>query len=353
MSNLSGKIDWISFTFKSQDEFCSDEYAKFCKVFPEFQDLQEKGIEVVCRHRGDRFYDHVVTFNDYFRIAYRVKSLGGVQSSRNLGVNVQIPSHGLEYVFNLFGLQVNQVQEFFQLLYVRNCSISRLDIAYDDFNKTFKPYDWEIFRVQDRLVTNYKSFKYISSGRRCKDTFYIGNRSSGKVCRIYDKAGESNGTIDAIRYEFEYHGKFCEDFAYHIREYGTVPAFDNVFSCWVSKVLPEGFEKKNRSEAKPDSVYEKFIADAKLSFSEQLTISKFTDHEQTLKKSAKWIVTQVFPTIKTFINVFGWAKFRALYEASNCHSLDSLFRSDYAVAPDRYDTYVSDLIYKKQIDISA
>lgn len=64
------------------------------------------------------------------------------------------------------------------------------------------------------------------------------------MCRIYDKAGESNCTIDAIRYEFEYHGKFCEDFARHIREFGTVPAFTEVFNTWVVKVLPEGFNKK-------------------------------------------------------------------------------------------------------------
>lgn len=342
------KIDWLAFTYKSvtTDPNSVDQYEQFFQVFPELLDLSVGGIEVKIKEvAGDRFYNRVVMFNDFLRVAYRDCPFNcGDEFQRNMGVNVSIPAHGLEYFFNLLGYEKHQVKEVLELLQKRRCTISRLDIAFDDFTKTFKPYEWGLFAMQKRLVSKYKTFDYKASGRGVSDTFYIGKRSAGKLLRIYDKDAESNGDIPAIRYEFEIHGKYCKDYANYIIKNGYLPDFPTIFSKFISKVLIEDNKNKNHSQAKADPEYLAFLEFAKLSFSEQLEISSFASKEDRLKRSTKWVLTQLMPTIKTFIRVYGMDNFKLLYELSDCHSLDDVFRSNYKLHKYEYDQYLEKLL---------
>lgn len=355
MANFTCKIDWLSFTFKAPElePNSIEQYKAFWHQFPELQDLQNCGIEIQNKgERGDRFYNNVICFNDFMRVAYRDCPFANDDGTgRNMGVNVSIPAHGLEFFFDTMKDTLrkekcgsNDIQKMFALLSRRGCTISRLDVAFDDFDKTYTPADWADFMFSNRIVTNFKSFKYIASGRHENDTFYLGKRSAGKLLRIYDKNGESGGKINAIRYEFEIHGKYCEDYARFIREFGHLPSFSDMFGRFVSKVIVAGSKCENRAMVRIDPDYQAFIDSAKLSFSEQLTYTKFISSEDRLKASVRWIYKSCMPSIRSFIDIFGIDAFVMMYNNSDCHSLDQVFRSNYELHQLEYQEFFMNLI---------
>lgn len=353
MANFTAKIDWLSFTFKAPELAPNsiEQYKAFWHAFPELKNLQNAGIEITNKgERGDRFYNNVLCFNDFMRVAFRDRPFADGDESRNMGVNVSIPAHGLEFFFDTMKDSLrkvggnNDVQKLFVLLSRRGCSVSRLDMAFDDFDKTYTPADWADFMFANRIVTNFKSFKYIASGRHENDTFYLGKRSAGKLLRIYDKNGESGGKINAIRYEFEIHGKYCEDYARYIREFGHLPSFPDMFARFVSKVVVSGSKCENRAMVRIDPDYQAFIESAKLSFCEQLEYTKFSCSDDRLKASVRWLYKTCMPGIRSFIDIFGIDAFIMMYNNSDCHSLDSVFRSNYEMHQLEYQEFFLNLL---------
>lgn len=84
---------------------------------------------------------------------------------------------------------------------------TRFDVAIDDYNKLLD-LD-EIYEVQQNGdFAHVQKFGYHESGERGKlhrgRTLTFGSRQSNAFVRIYDKAVESKGDIDAIRYEVEF-----------------------------------------------------------------------------------------------------------------------------------------------------
>lgn len=78
---------------------------------------------------------------------------------------------------------------------------TRIDISIDDFDKGLK-FD-EIGEACENK--NFFGFKdYLPLGGYGKPmTFQLGSRESARYIRIYDKNAESNGQIDAVRFELE------------------------------------------------------------------------------------------------------------------------------------------------------
>jgi len=91
---------------------------------------------------------------------------------------------------------------------------TRVDLALDDYSKRIT------FEMLDEAVTNknYSGFRkppvvHFSYGKDRKKTgwtFNFGNRNCDRVLRIYDKATESDGQIDAIRMEAEFHDELAQ-----------------------------------------------------------------------------------------------------------------------------------------------
>lgn len=91
--------------------------------------------------------------------------------------------------------------------------ITRVDLAYDDFNSEHYTLAECVQLFRDGAFVSANATP--SSGRLVDDlgsgagsTLYIGNRSSGKLCRIYEKGkqlGDKNSRW--IRYEVEYRSK--------------------------------------------------------------------------------------------------------------------------------------------------
>lgn len=350
MDRLNCKLDWLSFTYKSSDTFDEKEIENFKEVFPELSCLWNDGIIVkVVKENAQRFYNQVIGFNDCFSIAYRDTPLGGSRGNVNLGVNVSIPAHGLEYFFSLFGLKKDQVTEMLGVITLRGCNVSRLDLAYDDFSKTFKPSHFMRWFQNGQIVTNYKSGKYVFSRQNSADTFYLGSRTAGKLLRIYDKNAESDGKIDAIRYEFELHQDHTKPYVHYILSNGTAPDFGVIMKKFIIKILEEYdlvaalSSSTKKADRKPLQSWEDFVC-ADHGFCAQLEISTFKDQSDLLKKQSSWIVNQVMPTLKTFLMLYGWQKFAYIVENSKVNAKYDILKALYDMRQPEYDDYLADLV---------
>lgn len=207
-------IDWLEFTYKVPLQFTPKEesegvqtlngmdvFENFKKDFPEImKDWEINTDQVVLLAKGRNFYNTVYSFSDDYTVCYH-------SDKRQMGVHVTFPGHGIYKISEIFGLgDLNEheaARKIFKILDERNCEITRLDLAYDDYTKTFRPKDFMVFMSEERITTESRVWSYIASARNNGDTFYLGKRGRDRFLRIYDKAYESDGKIDAIRYEFE------------------------------------------------------------------------------------------------------------------------------------------------------
>jgi DNA relaxase NicK len=118
-------------------------------------------------------------------------------------------------------LSPSQILELVAFLHSIGFKPSRLDIRLDDYEKRLTPQNardcadnGQVFGFRAGPGPNGKCYSY-RIGRDGGETIYFGARGkdgSGKLLRIYDKAIESEGAIDAIRIEVELSSKKARDF---------------------------------------------------------------------------------------------------------------------------------------------
>ena len=79
---------------------------------------------------------------------------------------------------------------------------TRLDIAYDDFDREISVADlWRCY-AEPRLFGPARSRRHQEgdgNGERQGESIYFGDREGGKVVVVYDKGAESGGEIEAVR----------------------------------------------------------------------------------------------------------------------------------------------------------
>lgn len=211
-------LDWLEFswTFNSVSragltfQAGLSIWENFKLVFPEFQKYIEESFLADYKLAG---YDMVLCCSDYFKFCYSSKESG-------MGVHVVIPSHSLWMLGEAFQLDyVNdeyQCAKLFRILLDRGVKFTRIDICYDDYNKHITPFEWNMMSNLGQVECKARSRSYIASCFKKGDTMYFGKRSGGRMLRIYDKEYESDGEVDAIRYEFEFKRNYSESIAEHI-----------------------------------------------------------------------------------------------------------------------------------------
>ena len=197
-------LDWLEFTFMPGYGYDGNElWMDFLDAFPEFED---EFATTVMSPKGQNGYTNVYRFTDLYSIAFSPEDA-------RMGVHVIFPSHGLSKLCELFNLEsvddYAPAQKLFQILNERNCRVTRLDICFDDYTKYFKPEDFANFMLQGRLSSKHRHWIYNSSMQGSGSTFYLGKRGRDRLFRCYDKAYESGGAIDAIRYELELKGNWA------------------------------------------------------------------------------------------------------------------------------------------------
>lgn len=221
-------LDWLSFTFKVLDkngkfkpdfgldcqalleayglgdmEFRTlDLLRLFKRVFVELNDLIENAVQFKGQLHG---YGEVWVLDEGLMLMYNL-------SRPDMGIHVSASSTGLATLLPALGFSddVHQVDltGLFRFLRGRYCEPSRIDLTYDDHNKRMMPMD--VFNARHErcaLVSSTRAFNVVFNGGV---TFYLGKRSSERMLRVYDKAVESKGQNDSVRWELEFKGKFCK-----------------------------------------------------------------------------------------------------------------------------------------------
>lgn len=321
MEKLTFKIDWLEFTYLCPESMENlSVWDNFLDEFPEFAERLD---EMVLLERGRNGYTHVFAFTDDFTISYN-------PDEERLGVHVTFPAHGLYFLPEIFGfLPLDDyigARDLLKLLKDRHCRISRMDIAYDDFTKTFTPYDFLRWKSSDRISTKFKVWGYISSQAREGGTFTLGKRGKDRFLRIYDKSYESNGAIDSIRYEFELRGDWAQSIQDHIicnHCFTVADLLDGMF------VIKEEFDTDTddstlfsvrKSRADVDEQWQLFLDSIRelcakgIKGEVKVPTRKFHD---SFSKKEEWIDTQVLPTLFMIASVIGFDKLKEKIEVQS------------------------------------
>lgn len=309
------KIDWLSFTFKPTDDDIAthnDILSAFLSYFPIFENVFSECV-VFGSGRG-RYFDNCVVWNDNILISWDNADTSRLDNLKSWdhGINVCIPSHGLCNIFYLLGISspgdgfiFNEYREIYFQLKSRHCQISRLDIAYDDFSKTFYPIDFLKAWLNDEIQSPCKKFKWCEAGKGGGQTFYIGGRSN-KLLRIYDKSKESHGEIDSIRYEIELHNKYANEVSELILNdnFDFISYFEKYFI--ILKKQKENcahVEKRYNSRLDNSIDWENW---KKSSFANNKNVV-FPKRSRSVSMEQKehWIKTTVLPSIVQYIKFVG------------------------------------------------
>lgn len=251
-------LDWLNFTYRAPMELImagKTDFDVFCEVFPELSSTFDDLVDLdKSAHASPRFYDMALILTENVRINYCIPG-GKFDDWHKMGVSVEVPSHGLEWLYS--SLNASSVSELLFILRERGCSFSRIDLCYDDFSKKYKPsfYDLAFNAYKDNeyrstkvcMSTNFRTGKYIFSKSVGSDTFYLGSRDTGKMLRIYDKSHESDGEIDAIRYEFELRQDYAIDAVNFIIEHNGFISFSSYLLSWF-KILVKHYDYDNRAK---------------------------------------------------------------------------------------------------------
>lgn len=217
-------LDYLSFTYNVASG--QNGFDLFRKVFPEFEDMYQDSFFLEKKGFSYANYQKVLVLNDYMRIHF------DDDESLHRGVNVSVSSKGLPLLIELLKpsekykgrFDDDLTAQLLQLLEDRNCVLKRADIYVDDFSKTFYPADYGCWMLKGMLRTKFRKYEILSDGSKGV-TFYLGDRSNGKYLRIYDKEKESEGRINAIRYEIELRKGYALKFS---NEYRKNPGIDFV-----------------------------------------------------------------------------------------------------------------------------
>lgn len=291
------KLDWLAFTFKPTSKTFSEYYnfdldnkpenllQAFYYVFPEIHKFIETTKEELLRYRPGNHYALSIDCCDYFYISFDLTS-----QALNKGVNVQVPAHGLWKIFELFNITEDDpkknIKDIMQLLYSRCCTLSRIDLCFDDFTKTFRPRDYDNWFNNGLISCNFKceSFHQNSFGAQ---TVYFGKERSDKFLRIYDKFMVSD--IDSVRYEFELHGRPCKELGLFLLENDF--DFGKYLLSWFKVLDPDKmYSGTNKANSPLLPEWQQWL---ELEFSEVPTPIKVphSPHIDDIKNKIKWVDT--------------------------------------------------------------
>ena len=277
-------LDWLSWTF-DPDNYTTTKINKFFSVFPELR-ISEMYSKQVYSHYEKAFYlkSDVLIYYDS-------------EDGQNKGVNVSVPSHGLEYIFGLFN--VKSVSEMLRLILDRGGKISRLDFAFDDYSKTFNPLQYFIWWQNGQFKSKFR-VAHFDHGADGGTTFALGNRAGLRYLRIYDKDIESGGEIPAIRYEFEFHSYTATALGESIAKNEAFSFVDFITSMFMI-IENTGKSKKCREDLL--EVWIKWVEDLK--FNEEIAKIPTGLRGKTLEKSVVWFEKYCAKTLAKMFYLFG------------------------------------------------
>lgn len=196
-------IDWVGFSFPRENIPAMVEHINYLWDSPERAERCAPSpgyLEVIAFASGCKISMHPERPEAFFQ------ATGKAMGLLHLGMKVEVLLRGASV----------------------GAKATRVDVNVDDYERRIKPSDllqWS----QDGHLCFFKKFTAIGNGRvgagYLVETFYAGSRGrsgSGAYFRCYDKAIETKGEINAIRFETEFTGKkACEVFESLVERAGT------------------------------------------------------------------------------------------------------------------------------------
>lgn len=132
-----------------------------------------------------------------------------------LEVHLDIPATLLE------SLEHEAMLAFLERVAFYALNVSRADLTLDDWDKSITPFELETLTSgadnpyelnKESLVTRASQSDFRrSKGPTGGDTWYLGSSKGDARLRVYDKARESGGKVDAIRWELQLRGDRAKD----------------------------------------------------------------------------------------------------------------------------------------------
>lgn len=211
-------LDWLGFTFKGEPYADCTLLEQFYNRFPEFDPAEFVHAPFHTSYNtAFLFFDIVIAYNDLHKKEYTESEISHLFA---MGVNVQVPSHCLSFLCEMFGIDCESPSapyDLFALISSRGCSFSRIDLCFDDYKKdiTTKFYidAWSKGCIQSPYIRSITCMGSDQTGY----TMYFGSlKNRRKLLRIYDKFLESKDKEnfkDCVRYEFELHSDDAQSLA--------------------------------------------------------------------------------------------------------------------------------------------
>jgi hypothetical protein len=204
-SGLGVSVGWLSCTWVA---YWEDEKTFFDWV------AAFVGEFVPSSHRW-RLYDTV--YNGLHGVKLGVK----VRPDGRLEIHLDVPATVLE------SMEPDALYAFLHNVAFYAKNVSRIDVTLDDWKKLITPFQLEVLTSGDDdpyklnkafCVTRAEKSDYRrSKGPTGGDTWYLGTRKGKKgngsdvLLRVYDKARESEGEVDAIRWELQLRNDRAKD----------------------------------------------------------------------------------------------------------------------------------------------
>lgn len=308
----SYKLDWLTFSIDQQND--RDENGK------PFMMMRELGydLEEFEPANARMFYNTALTLSNYVNVYYNDPKKTKIKGSSDT-VTYLFTGQGC---IDLLDRLSNNVPALFQLILGNGGKVTRLDIAYDDFQGLL---DFNV--IIDKLtkghyVSSKKSYNIVrgadAKGRQKSLTIYVGSaRSSGSkgnhYLRMYDKYAQSiekkvvlpNDIKEAgiwQRYEISYSKAKANEIAEKIAEGETVDylyktTLRNIIEFLSPRKTSQGKNYENKAEWYRSAFWERF-----LEFDEKM---KFESHESRAELSAllEWLQVSVMPNLKNAMRI--------------------------------------------------
>ncbi len=193
-TQIALSIGWLQFTFRCH---LPGEWSTYLQILDET--LESFFPFAILRERGSGF-------QGYRRSAL---SEGGLRYAFTEGrpdIHVVIPQTFLD------SLTPDRLWKLFQFVDgLPGVTISRIDLSLDDFSKDVRPIDvWNCVnggnyvgfsRAGDTGLPVQEWIQSVNARGELSTTYYVGSRQSDVLMRVYDKDAESQGAVDAVRFE--------------------------------------------------------------------------------------------------------------------------------------------------------
>lgn len=294
-NNLIISIDWLSFTIHA--DYTPEEVVE--RIGLNAHDFRE------CPN-GANGYKHMKKFEN-ISVLY--------DGAENMGIHVNVSGSSVGTVLEAykefiaedtpFGMAYTDFDEtilssFFKRLFDMGASITRLDLAIDDFGTQYYSLD-EVEKklASGKILSKWKSCrnlneKLVSNREKVGHTLYFGSTQSDIQLRIYDKQLERNKGLEPgnenyidtswVRWELELHKERAHEICRLLSNGHTVSTVSVGVLAHYFRIIV--FDDSNKSRCSSERKWQKFIDNVKAL---RITVQK---RERTLDEERKMFEKQ-------------------------------------------------------------